>query len=76
MSKDFKIATRKSQKTEEKADDIIKAIQAEDKLDDRKRINFDIPLYLFDLMEKKIKGRGYTMKGYIAALIRKDLGEE
>jgi hypothetical protein len=75
MSKDFKIATRKSQNTEN-ADDIIKAIQVEDKLDDRKRINFDIPIYLFDLMEKKIKGKGYTMKGYIAALIRKDLGEE
>jgi hypothetical protein len=75
MSKDFKISTRKSQNTEN-ADNIIKAIQEEDKIDDRKRINFDIPLYLFELMERKIKGKGYTMKGYIAALIRKDLGEE
>lgn len=75
MSKDFKISTRKSSKTED-ADNIIKAIQAEDKVEDKKRINFDIPLYLFDMMEKKIKNKGYTMKGYIAALIRKDLGEE
>ena len=75
MSKDFKISTRKSQNTEN-ADNIIKAIQAEDKIEDRKRINFDIPLYLFELMEKKLKGKGFTMKGYIAALIRKDLGEE
>jgi hypothetical protein len=75
MSKDFKIATRKSQ-IADNADNIIKAIQEEDKIDDRKRINFDIPLYLFEMMEKKIKGKGYTMKGYIAALIRKDLGEE
>ena len=75
MSKDFKISTRKSQNTED-ADNIIKAIQAEDKVEDRKRINFDIPSYLFELMEKKLKTKGYTMKGYIAALIRKDLGEE
>lgn len=56
MSKDFKISTRKSQNTEN-ADNIIKAIQEEDKIEDRKRINFDIPLYLFGLMEKKIKGK-------------------
>ncbi len=75
MSKDFQISTRKSQNTET-ADNIIKAIQAEDKVEDKKRINFDIPLYLFDLMEKKIKNKGFTMKGYIATLIRKDLGED
>ena len=75
MSKDFKITTRKSQSVKE-ADNIIKEIQAEEKADDKKRINLDMPSYLFDMMNKKIKSKGFTMKGYLVSLVRKDLGDE
>jgi hypothetical protein len=51
MSKDFNITTRKSQSVKD-ADNIIKEIQAEEKADDKKRINLDMPSYLFDMMEK------------------------
>lgn len=73
MSKDFNIKTRKSQATEN-ADNIINEIKSEETADDKKRINFDLPTYLFNLMEEKRKKHGFTMKGYIATLIRKDLG--
>jgi hypothetical protein len=75
MSKNFNIQTRKG-KTTEKADDIIKDLQAEEQADDKKRINLDMPAYLFEMMNRKIKNKGYSMKGYIVALIRKDLGDD
>jgi predicted DNA binding CopG/RHH family protein len=75
MSKDFNITTRKSQSVKD-ADNIIKEIQAEEKADDKKRINLDMPSYLFDMMEKKLKSKGFSMKGYVVSLIRKDLGDE
>ena len=41
-----------------------------------KRVNFDMPTYLFELMNDKTKLKGYSIKNYLTGLVRKDLGDE
>lgn len=41
-----------------------------------KRVNFDMPTYLFEMMNDKTKLKGYSIKNYLTGLVRKDLGEE
>jgi type III secretion system FlhB-like substrate exporter len=57
-------------------DQIIKEGKKREVEGDIKRINFNMPVYLHDLAQDKIRKKGYNLTTYLLTLVRKDLGEE
>ena len=87
MKKDLKITPKKSivkteedmpqiQNAEDFAQKIITKMRSTENVGTTKRVNFDMPTYLFDLMNDKVKLKGYSIKNYLTGLVRKDMGEE
>ena len=87
MKKDLKITPKKSivkveedmpqiQNAEDFAQKIITKMRSTENVGTTKRVNFDMPTYLFDMMNDKVKLKGYSIKNYLTGLVRKDMGEE
>ena len=89
MKKELKITPKKEnlvrpvetetpdiQEAEAFADKIITKMRSTENVGSTKRVNFDMPTYLFDLMNSKVKIKGYSIKNYLTGLVRKDLGDE
>jgi hypothetical protein len=88
MKKELKIIPKKQvnsiepidipevQNAEAFADKILTQMRSIEGKGSTKRVNFDMPIYLFDLMEGKVKRKGYSIKNYLTGLVRKDLGDE
>ncbi len=87
MKKDLKITPKKSilkteegtpqiQDAEDFAQKIITKMRSTENVGTTKRVNFDMPTYLFDMMNDKVKLKGYSIKNYLTGLVRKDMGEE
>ena len=88
MKKELKIIPKKQiaatepiiipevQNAEAFAEKILTQMRSVEGKGNTKRVNFDMPIYLFDLMENKVKLKGYSIKNYLTGLVRKDLGEE
>ena len=64
------------QNAEDFAQKIITKMRSTENVGTTKRVNFDMPTYLFDMMNDKVKLKGYSIKNYLTGLVRKDLGEE
>jgi hypothetical protein len=88
MKKELKITPKKQimpkeveeipqiQEAEAFADKILINMRSTENVGTTKRVNFDMPTYLFDLMNDKVKRKGYSIKNYLTTLVRKDLGDE
>jgi hypothetical protein len=88
MKKELKIIPKKQassiepidmpevQNAEAFAEKILTQMRSVEGKGNTKRVNFDMPIYLFDLMEDKVKRKGHTIKNYLTGLVRKDLGDE
>jgi hypothetical protein len=88
MKKELKITPKKQitsndllvmpevQNAEAFAEKILTQMRSTESVGNTKRVNFDMPIYLFELMEDKVKRKGYTIKNYLTGLVRKDLGDE
>ena len=88
MKKELKITPKKQnliqtaddtpqvQVAEAFADKILTKMRSTESVGSTKRVNFDMPTYLFELMNDKTKLKGYSIKNYLTGLVRKDLGEE
>lgn len=84
MKKELKITPKKqaaeksveTTQAEAFAEKILTNIHSAEAAGATKRVNFDMPVYLFNMMQDKVKQRGYTIKTYMTGLVRKDLGEE
>jgi Zn-dependent oligopeptidase len=81
MKKELKI-TPKRQNTEGSlqaetfANNILTNLRSTENKGDKKRINFDMPAYLFEMMMEKADKKGDSMRNYFVNLVRKDLGED
>ena len=55
---------------------IIKKNKQKEMEGDMHRVNFNMPKYLHELAQDKMKKKGYNLTNYLLNLVRKDLGEE
>ena len=55
---------------------IIKQGKQKEAEGDMRRVNFNMPKYLHELAQDKIRKKGYNLTVYLLSLVRKDLGEE
>jgi hypothetical protein len=81
VAKELKVTPKKqntegSSQAEVLANNIIKNLRSTEKKGDKKRINFDMPTYLFEMMMEKADKKGDSMRNYFVNLVRKDVGED
>jgi hypothetical protein len=80
MKKELKITPKKQntegvEQAEMFANTIIKNLRSTENKGNKKRVNFDMPTYLYDLMMEKADKRGDSMRNYFVNLVRKDVEE-
>lgn len=81
MKKELKITPKRqntegaeeAQQAETFANSIIKNMRSTENKGNKKRVNFDMPTYLFDMMMEKADRRGDSMRNYFVNLVRKDV---
>ena len=56
-------------------DKIVSQREQEKAQEDIHRVAFNMPKYIYDIVQPKAKKQGLTMTNYIMTLIRKDIGE-
>lgn len=81
MAKELKVTPKKqntegASQAEVFSNNIIKNLRSTEKKGDKKRINFDMPTYLFEMMMEKVGKKGDSMRNYFVNLVRKDMGED
>jgi hypothetical protein len=57
-------------------DQIVKKERQRETEGDTHRVNFNMPKFLHELVQDKIRKKGYNLTSYLLTLVRKDLGED
>jgi hypothetical protein len=67
----------KKASTAEAEEKALKAVQKQADAQERKvqRITVDMPVYLYDLMKGETEKKGYSITGFMLALVRKHFEE-
>jgi hypothetical protein len=78
MKKELKITPKKQntegvEQAETFANTIIKNLRSTESKGSKKRVNFDMPTYLYEMMMEKADKRGDSMRNYFVNLVRKDV---
>jgi hypothetical protein len=61
---------------EDAVEQIIKQQKQKEIEEDIHRVNFNMPKYLHEMVQDKIRKKRYNLTTYLLTLVRKDLGEE